>query len=257
MLPAHSKRGRCAKERIDQAICRARAVARKHSALSAFQELLAAVRANSHLLRSLPPGRRPGWEAAEPILRGLLALAEDRKHWLRDPAAWSAFAFSRREQFASLSQHLLASHPVPQFLCSVWFETRSAKSRQLQRLYRHLSQGHNLRVFALPIRLTKPMARFFWQAPAHFTVDSALRWCQVRGLGGGPELANAIAATHLAGSFASDAYWTDVIEFLIAWRDLEPRTVPFIVDFLRHHPAQFFAERRVTTGRSVLESMDL
>jgi hypothetical protein len=88
------------------------------------------------------------------------------------------------------------------------------------------------------------MARFFWQAPAHFSVDAALRWCQVRGLGGGPELATAIAATHLAASFASDAFWTGVIEFLIVWRDLEPRMIPFIIEFLRHHPAQFFAERR-------------
>ncbi|HEV8003935.1 MAG TPA: PcfJ domain-containing protein, partial [Planctomycetaceae bacterium] len=113
-----------------------------------------------------------------------------------------------------------------------------------QRLYRHLAQGHNLRGFALPMRLTKPMVRFFCQAPAHFTVGSALRWCQVRGLGAGPELANAIVATHLSTTFASAAFWTYVLEFLIMWRDLEPRMVPFVVEYLRRHPAQFFGKRR-------------
>jgi PcfJ-like protein len=244
MLPAHSKRGRCEKEPIDRGVRRALAVARKRASLSAFEELLAAVRANSDLLRPLPPGGRSGWEAAEPVLRGLLGLADERRYWIRDPAGWTAFGFCRREQFASLARHLLASHPVPEFLVSIWFETRASESRRLQRLYRHLAQGHNLRGFALPMQLTKPMVRFFCQAPAHFTVGSALRWCQVRGVGGSPDLANAVAATHLATSFASDAFWRDVIEFLIAWRDLEPRMVPFVVDFLRHHPAQFFAERR-------------
>ncbi len=236
MFQTKTNRDRFAKWRIDLAIHRALAIACNRGCARQFHELLALVLGRSTLLHRTPIGGSAGWTHAESVLMGLLALAEHRRHWVREPGGWKTSHGSAREQFDSLAQHLLATYAVPAFCSPIWFEASSRRSREHQRLYVHLARGHKIRGFSTPIRLTKCMAQFFPHAPAHLTIEQALRWCQVRGLGGSESLAVAVAATHLGRVFGSEGYWMEVLKMLIDWPELQPNLVAPIGEFLRRHP---------------------
>lgn len=236
MFPEDSGRERFAKWRIDLAIHNALALAGKRGSILPFQELLGAVLGRSDLLRRAPFGGGPRWIESEIVLRGLGALADVRRLWLRRLDDWKPSRPCPRKQFASLAAHLLATHDVPRFLESVWLEEPSPKLREHQRLYIHLARGHKIRGFAMPLALTRAMAESFPQAPAHFTVEQALRWCQVLGIGGTVALATAIAGTHLGRVVVREAYWATVLKGLIEWRDLPIRLVAPLIEFLRRYP---------------------
>jgi hypothetical protein len=105
--------------------------------------------------------------------------------------------------------------------------------------------GKNIRTARLPLRFTKAMSHLFSQSPDHFTVFGALRWAQVRGLGGNEELARAVIATRLGETFTHEEFWETVLHFFINHPRLDLAHVGPIVDFLQ---AQNFA---VTEGVSV------
>jgi hypothetical protein len=77
------------------------------------------------------------------------------------------------------------------------------------------------------------MGRHFVQAPHHCSVNQAIRWSQVRGLGGDTALADAIAATELGQRFEHESYWLLVIRFLIDNPDLGISNIGPVVEYLR------------------------
>src|SRR5262249_17172258 len=133
---------------------------------------------------------------------------------------------------AALGQQLLANWPVAGFMVSVWFGVRDAEAWRRQGWYRHLGLGRNIRTADVPLPMTKRMAHEFCQAPDHYTVDMALRWGQVRGLGGSKELARALGATRLGRSFEHEGFWRPVVHFLVHHGELGLAYVGPIVDYL-------------------------
>jgi hypothetical protein len=78
------------------------------------------------------------------------------------------------------------------------------------------------------------MAHHFVQAPDHFTVAAALRWGQVRGLGGSERLAHAVAATRLGQSFEHEDFWKTVLHFIINHPAISLDRIDAIVEYLHH-----------------------
>jgi hypothetical protein len=76
------------------------------------------------------------------------------------------------------------------------------------------------------------MARHFLQAPDHYSVNQALRWGQIRGLGAEMPLAAAIVATRLGASFQNEEYWSRVIRYVIDRPELGATKVGSIVEYL-------------------------
>ena len=75
---------------------------------------------------------------------------------------------------------------------SAWFRGQSEEAERQQAWYKKLGSGVSPRSLDLPIPLTKRMVRHFLHAPKDSSVDTALRWGQVMGLGGEGRLAKAI-----------------------------------------------------------------
>jgi hypothetical protein len=100
--------------------------------------------------------------------------------------------------------------------------------------------GRNIRTADIPLPLTKRMAHEFVRAPDHYAVDMALRWGQVRGLGGSKELARAIVATRLGRSFGQEEFWRTVVHFFVNHPELDFTHVAPIVEYL--HGQRFVAE---------------
>jgi len=128
--------------------------------------------------------------------------------------------------------HLLARYPVPAFMISAWLRDRDAESLRYQGWFKHVGLGRNVRNADLPLPLTRMMAHHFMLAPDHFTVEAALRWGQVRGMGGSEELARVVSATRLGRWFEHEDFWRTVIRFFVNEPTLDPIHVGPIVDYL-------------------------
>jgi hypothetical protein len=177
-----------------------------------FQLLLRHVRSRSSLLSaaSEPPKRG----ASDGILAALGEIARRRAQWLRPLHKWLAPPASPFVQFRSLAKHLFARYPVPNFMAAVWLGGDRQSAGWIE-LFLDLGRGKSVRRFETPIRLTKGMASHFMQAPDDLSVEQALRWAQVRGLGGDAGLARTVVSTRLAAPTADEQFAVSLIEFLV------------------------------------------
>ena len=127
-------------------------------------------------------------------------------------------------------RHLLALYDVPAFMDSAWFtQTRT------QLWFRHIGRGGNLRTAKrLPFRITKKMAHYFLQAPADYTVEQAIRWGQVHGLGGSARVAHGLRGTLLGRRFGHEQFWGTVIRFFVDNPMLDAVHYGPIIDYIQH-----------------------
>jgi hypothetical protein len=233
MITATSRKN-SANAEIDRAVRAALAAAGRDSRTrAAFERLLRHAR-HSHLLRPDTTGGRSGSRGSGEIVAGLLALATHHREWIRPVEAWQEAGINTRPRFSSLAGHLLATYPVPAFMTSVWFGGLSSEARRRQGWYVHIGSGRNIRKADLPLPYTKMMSHHFLQAPDHFSVEAALRWGQIRGLGGSKELALAVAATRLGQSVESEDFWATVVHFLVNHQEMDAARIDPVVEYLHN-----------------------
>jgi PcfJ-like protein len=234
------RRKKTAKVRLDLLIRRALALdGLEPGTRRTFAHLLYLVRSRTDLLRPTADGDRYADIGLAMIISGLLALAKHDRDWLRPADEWEPSGRGARTRFASLAQHLLARYPMPPFMASAWYRG-SDDDRRRQGWYKHMGLGRNIRAADVPLALTKRMAHEVAMAPDHYSVDMALRWGQVRGLGGGKALARAIVATRLGRSFEHEDFWRTVVHFFVNHPELGLEHVGPIVDYL--HNQRFVAQ---------------
>jgi hypothetical protein len=177
-----------------------------------------------------------------PCIRALCQLNERRHQWLRKLDDWQApdnkweFRFiwpdaKWRQDLASLIRHLLVDHPVPLFMDQAWL--RTGKSAELfQEWHLHLGSGKDIGSIRLPIPLTPAMAKEMMQAPGDCMIESALLWGQIRGLGGGRELAEAIVGSRTGMVLSHNGFWVSVFRFLIDHPDFDQSKIRLLLHFL-------------------------
>ncbi len=220
-----------AKQILDESIHVGRSLAGKNDgALPAYERLLRQVQARTNLLH---PSDRAS-DSRNLLNAGLLALALHHADWVRPVESWFPPRQNAWPQFTSLAHHLLAYYPVPPFMTSVWFEMPHGEILPQHGWYKHLGLGQNIRTAPLPLRLTKAMAHLFAQAPHHYTAVAALRWAQVRGLGGDEALARAVVGTRLGKLLENEDFWESVLLFFVNHPSLDLSQIGPIVDFLQH-----------------------
>jgi hypothetical protein len=186
------------------------------------------------------------------MIGGLLALACHHADWLRPIEDWKPPGKSPLSQFGSLALHLLSKYPVPMFMTWVWLRGRDAEAMRHQGWYKHIGLGRNIRTADLPLPYTKMMAHCFTQVPDHLTVEQALRWAQVRGIGGSEGLAHAVSATKIGRSFEHEEFWSTVIQFFVNEPTLDPVHIGPIVDYLnvqKFVPQDFIDEGELGQSR--------
>ncbi|MEW4568277.1 PcfJ domain-containing protein [Tautonia sp. JC769] len=242
-----------AKSNIDEAIRLALAESGGVKARRALSRMIWTVQGRSDLLRPARHAGRSDAEMLRRIVRGLAALLGFRASWLRPLEEWEPRGERARGVFSSLAHHLLANYPVPAVLHAAWFEEAGYWAYRQQHWFHHVGMGRSLRSAGFPIALTRRMAHEFSNAPAHVEVGFALRWAEVRGLGGSEALANAVASTRLKREFLGQEFWRSLIHLLLNARGLELGQITPIVEYLYH---QKFAQRTVIIGEDTELSID-
>jgi hypothetical protein len=211
------------------AIIREREVCRSAFARDAFGRLV------GHAVRHAP-------RLLEPVdgrgdfryLTALQVLAELSNRWERPLAAWSPGSRNVERQFAQLARHLLARYRVPAFMDSVLLAPHTLVHPAW---FHHVGSGQNLRTApGLTARLTKRQAHCALLAPESCrTLIQAIRWGQVRGLGGELRLARAVTATWLGRQLLTpeaEAWWATVFQWLSQHPMLDPVHVGPIIDYV-------------------------
>lgn len=190
-------------------------------------------------------------ERSAPILNrrrhigAISRLARFSSRWVRTPAGFFARSHHADQQFSELARYLLARWPVPKFFDDAWSERATDTHREW---FIHLGAGGNLRTAAgLPFPLTKMMAHHALLAPDGTSIISALRWGQVRALGGSDRIARAVMNSLLRDVQEDEPFWLTVMEFFVANPMLDPHQVVPIMDWIRNQ--RFMAEpRRIVNG---------
>jgi hypothetical protein len=220
-----------AKQQLDDAIHTGRSLAARHGGvLPAYERVLWHVQTRTTLLH---PSDRAG-DNRNRFNAALLALALYHGDWLRPVESWHPVKQNAWPQFSSLAQHLLARYPVPPFMTSAWFDLPPGEKLPQHDWYKHLGRGENIRTAKLPLRLTKAMAHLFTRAPHHYSAVAALRWAQVRGLGGSQALARAVVGTRLGKVLENEEFWESVLHFFVNHPCLDLAQVGPVVDFLQY-----------------------
>lgn len=234
-----------------KAICRAfEAVKSRTKTRQALFDLLLHVSRHSELLDVCPVVPEYGRQEGNTYIAALLALARNAAGWLRQPLDWAPRTHNAGRQFAGLARHLFAHWPVPSFMDSVWFKGDGDEALRQQSWFLHVGRGENIRTTDLPLPFTKRMAHHFMQAPSDLTMEGALRWGQIRGLGGDERLVRKIIGTRLGSSFEHDDFWITVLRFFIANPMLDAAHIGPIVDYIH---SQRFVSSDVFVGPGVIE----
>ena len=200
----------------------------------AFVRILAATLSRARFLDVSPVIAQFGSVPGNTYIEALGAVARYSRLWLRSPESWEPKQHNLLRSFGSLTRHLLTLYDIPTFMNSVWFVGESSAAKQQQGWFLHIGEGKNIRKADLPLRFTKAMAHLFLQAPDHYTVTEALRWCQVRCLGGSQVLADHILVTRLGTVIEDDAFWETVIHFFINNPMLDFDYFEPIVSYISH-----------------------
>jgi hypothetical protein len=127
---------------------------------------------------------------------------------------------------------------------SAWDLPSGAEAFRQQSWFIRLGRGTALRELNLPLKLTRNMEHHVRRAPDHFTAYQALRYGEVKGLGGGEKLAREIALSRLGQRIEHSEFWRTVLIFLVAHSELKLEHVNPIIDFIQ---AQKFGGEEVET----------
>lgn len=174
-----------------------------------------------------------GDQTGNTYIEALALIAAHSSSWQRSLSDWRPRSHNSRRQFASLVRHLFVKYDdVPAFFEAVWFAGLSKKAAEQRSWYLHVGRGKNIRDCRLPVAFTKKMAHWFMRAPDGLTIEQALRWGQILGLGGDERLARATFGTRLTQGFLHDEFWSSVLRWFIAHPMLDRAHVGPIVDYL-------------------------
>lgn len=216
----------------------------------AFLRLLVHVEKSSRFFHIKPAVAQYGPQPENTFIDALAALAQWQPLWIRAVDDWQPASHNARRQFGALARHLLAEYDIPVCMDTAWFRGMDDAAQQQQEWFIHIGMGRNIRKAAIPLEFSKKMAHIFInQAPDNYTIEAALRWAQVIGMGGDDHLADAVIESRLGDHFHEESFWASVLHFFINNPMLDTVHVGPIVDYLHHR--RHVPEQRVNQEGAV------
>lgn len=188
--------------------------------------LLEAVEGKCVLLTAIHPSGFP----AIPVL---VRIAAYSRQWIREPETWAGeTSKDPREILHGLLRHLFAAWEIPQFFDNAWLV--KGDLNYLERdWYCHLSSGGSLRnVRGIPPSVTSRALHLAMKAPAELTIRQALRWGQIKALGGSSAFLGEVLKSRMLGDLSNDAVWSRLFEKLVTAGNFNPRHFSLIADTL-------------------------
>ncbi|MEM7037841.1 MAG: PcfJ domain-containing protein [Bacteroidota bacterium] len=152
---------------------------------------------------------------SEELLVNLAKLLSQKKGFERDPQSWKRRTKSAESQFVSLVRHLFCRYDVPIFLIQNLLQVRDLET-DIELFFAAATgtriYGHRTMKSAA---LTRKMVHHFRMAPAFCGYIPAIRWAQVKALGGDKRFFRVICRSFLGAELQNDDFWLSVIRWCI------------------------------------------
>ncbi|MFT3937125.1 MAG: PcfJ domain-containing protein [Chitinophagaceae bacterium] len=169
---------------------------------------------------------------AEDLIQSVANLLAFSSAWRQDIFDWKPIATKATDQACELIDHLFCHYPVPGFLYKPFFEKLNTTSIKW---FIHIGAGKKVRDLEnMPIVFTQKMGHYFLQAPCKFTVAEALRWAQVKGLGGDDKLSERIAYSWIGTKkYEDEDFWESFIRIVINGGMFNHEHLTQLIDYVR------------------------
>ncbi|MCX6318664.1 MAG: hypothetical protein NTW29_15385 [Bacteroidetes bacterium] len=140
-------------------------------------------------------------------IRAVHKMIMFRRYWHNDLENWEPKSARSDQQLKELATFLFCKYPVPLFLHKAFLEETS---QEYIHWFIHLGNGRRAKdIPNFPVQFTNKMYHWFLLAPEKFGIMQAVRWAQVRGMGGSDQIAERIAWSWLcAKSLKHEAFWS-------------------------------------------------
>ena len=166
------------------------------------------------------------------LIQAIYNMVKFRIYWQNDIFTWKPRSKNELMQMQELVDYLFCAYDVPRFLYKAFFEI---KNMLFINWLIHLGAGRRVKEMKdIPVPFTQKMGHFFTQASASFTIAEALRWAQIRGLGGDEKLADRITASWLGYKpFGEELFWQTFIQIIINGGIFNAAKLTELIDYVR------------------------
>ncbi len=178
-------------------------------------------------------------ELVEAYPHGLRALAQQHEKWLRPVEEAPLTGKSPRTRFLAVTRFLLEKYPAPRSLLYTFLAPQGGPVGW----YAEVAQGKSLRHVVDVTGFTKRAAHLFPKAPRDYRIVQAVRWAQVRALGGSEGLARMVAERgplSFGWMEKREAFWHHWMAWMVAHPEFPLSRVTELQNFLRillgHNP---------------------
>jgi len=173
----------------------------------------------------------------ENLIQAVYNVFQFKANWRKDIFQWKAVDKSSSSQFVELADYLFCRYEVPAFLYKAFYEPND---KRFIRWFIHLAAGGKVKEMNdIPIPFTQKMGHYFIHASADLSIIAALRWAQVKGLGGNDELAKRIAYSWIATKpFGDEIFWDSFIQLLVRSGMFNHEKLTELIDYVREAKRQ-------------------
>lgn len=170
--------------------------------------------------------------SGEEQIQAVFNLFLFRKHWHKDLFTWKPSSKQPMVQVRELAEFLFCKYRMPEFLYKAFYET---KNMLYIKWYIHIGKGGRARdLEKMPVVFTQKMAHYFLQAHYKFTIPEALRWAQVKGIGGQEALAERIAYSWIGQKpFSDEQFWHSFLQLLVNGGMFNYEKLTELTDYVR------------------------
>lgn len=164
-----------------------------------------------------------------------------RKYWLNDPKDWQPSKCWKPTKNAKLDdlckaferelvQYLFVQYTMPEFMYKVW----QGDNFDHFHWFIHLGRGGSIKdVHDLPFVMNSKMAHYFTQAPAHYPINKALLYGEVRALGGTDAFFEQWRSADGKYIYKDTLFFRQVVQFFAKYPALSKhRKVGQVIDFI-------------------------
>ncbi|HRH59156.1 MAG TPA: PcfJ domain-containing protein [Chitinophagaceae bacterium] len=173
----------------------------------------------------------------ENLIQAVYNAFQFRANWRKNIFKWKPVNKYASLQFDELAGYLFCKYEVPGFLYKAFYETNDKRFVQW---FIHLAAGGKVKEMDdIPIPFIQKMGHYFIQASADLSITAALRWAQVKGLGGTDELAKRIAYSWIGTKpFADENFWESFIQLLVRSGMFNYEKLTELIDYVRETKRQ-------------------
>jgi len=170
--------------------------------------------------------------SGEDYIQVVFNMVKFSMHWRKNVFEWKPSSRRGFIQLNELAFYLFCQYTVPEFLYKAFFEK---SNRVFIHWFIHIGTGKKIKELpSMPLSFTQKMGHYFLQAPSRLGVTEALRWAQVKGMGGNDALAERIAFSWMGSKpYGDEPFWETFIRILISGGMFDHEVITGLIDYVR------------------------